>query len=140
MTKKSNPCWHFMDIPAAKVADLCGVTLRTVENWKTGRTRPPEPALTLLALYRAGRIMPKSWSGARFTHAGDLCTSAGHRLTLSELDHYRTIVASQRSLAAVAMAEADKARKYRAELERLRKLLPLAAVVPFPGPRYDSAD
>lgn len=58
-----------LSLPVA--ASVCGVSLRTVQRWRTTGT-VPAPALILLRLYAAGAILPDPWRRDGFRFAGGL--------------------------------------------------------------------
>jgi hypothetical protein len=43
------------------IAKICGVTVRTAQRWRSGRTKTPKAAQELLTLYVRQRVMPNKW-------------------------------------------------------------------------------
>ncbi|HCS65460.1 MAG TPA: hypothetical protein DIW64_16120 [Cellvibrio sp.] len=48
-------------ISNAKIAQICGVTIRTAQRWRSGRTRIPSAAQELIILHVRQRVMPNKW-------------------------------------------------------------------------------
>lgn len=56
-----------------KIAKICGVSVRTAQRWRSGRTMIPSAAQDLLILHVRQRIMPRKWPEHwHFNHLGDL--------------------------------------------------------------------
>ena len=43
------------------IAQVCGVSVRTAQRWRSGRTRIPAAAQELLMLHLRHRVMPNKW-------------------------------------------------------------------------------
>jgi hypothetical protein len=114
MKKDYKDLFHFHGIPAATVSELCRVSVRTVHNWATGKTRPPPAALSLIELHSQGRIMPGDWSSIRFCRDG-LSLGNGVVLTRSELAHYHMICEGWKASTLAAIKQADRARQLERE-------------------------
>src|SRR5690606_8203457 len=66
------------------VADVLGVSLRTVGNWETGKARPAYAAFRLLRILRNGELVDPAWSEYRLIR-GKLVTPENHTFEPGEL-------------------------------------------------------
>lgn len=80
---------HLNPISQEKIADICGVTPRTVRNWISGRTTPKRAHLELLKLHLKGRVMPPKWPhGWTINERGYLDIGHSKALSWQHLDWY----------------------------------------------------
>lgn len=61
----------FYGIPAATIAQVCGVALSTARSYKNGTRRPSRAVVTLIQLWKDGRMLGPEWKGWR-VHKGEL--------------------------------------------------------------------
>lgn len=73
-----------------KIAAICGVSVRTAQRWRSGRTKIPNAAQDLLILHVRRRIMPKKWPEHwHFNHLGLLdIGSSSEALAWQQIDWY----------------------------------------------------
>lgn len=48
-------------ISNTKIAHICGVTVRTAQRWRSGKTKTPKAARELITAHVRRRIMPDKW-------------------------------------------------------------------------------
>lgn len=128
MKKSSKKTPYFLDIPARKVADLCGVTLRTVARWADSG-RAPVAAERLVEAFRDGRLVPDTLAGqVVFLDDAHIRTGTGHMITVAQLEAYGWTLAAFQQLDSIYRryrrdAEARIA-GLEAEIERLKAMRP----------------
>lgn len=88
----------FYGFPAQVVADWCGVSVRTAERWKDGRSRPSRSALRLFTLHAERRVLGKEWNGWLINQA-TLVDPEGQSTTQGQLRAYAHVYALCRELA-----------------------------------------
>ena len=90
------------------VADLLGVSVRTVGNWETGAARVPYAAFKLLRAILKGDTLQPGWEAYRFVR-GRLVTPEGYAFGLGDLAWLSLLVqrANFQSLAGVASRKAS---------------------------------
>jgi hypothetical protein len=49
------------NITNATIAKICGVTVRTAQRWRSGKTKIPAAAQKLITLHIRRRVMPNKW-------------------------------------------------------------------------------
>lgn len=89
-------------------AKLFQVTPRTVQNWRTGTTRPPGSAFRLLRIMAGFRLPSPGWEGWHF-HSGKLWTPEGHRIDPQDGKWWSLLVRQARGFRA-AYAELTRLR------------------------------
>lgn len=123
---KKNP--YFLDVPARKVAALCGVSTKTVARWADSG-RAPLAAVRLVEAFRDGRLVPDSLAGqVLFRDDSHVRTGTGYMITMAQLEAYGWTLASFQQLDGIHRryrrdAEARIA-GLEAEIERLRAMRP----------------
>jgi hypothetical protein len=77
-------------ISNAKIAQICKVSLRTVQRWRSGKTRIPDAAQELIILHVRRRIMPRAWPEHWHYNEHDLLDIGTHAEALAwqKLDWY----------------------------------------------------
>lgn len=65
-------------------AEFCGVSLRTIGHWETGKARPAWAAFKLLRVYRHGDLIDPAWGGFAIVR-GHLVTPEQHSLAPHDL-------------------------------------------------------
>lgn len=87
----------FYGYPAELVAEWCGVSVRTAQRWKDGRSRPPRLALRLFTLHAERRVLGKEWDGWLINRE-TLVDPEGNSTTQGQLRAYAHVYALCREL------------------------------------------
>ena len=61
----TSPASPFYGFPAKVIAEWCGVSIGTAAHYKSGRRKPPTPALRLFRLKRDEKVLGDAWDGYR---------------------------------------------------------------------------
>lgn len=86
---------HVARLTQPQAAELLGVSLRTVRNWESGRTRIPYAAYKLMRVLRGGEIPGDAWAGYR-VHGDTLWTPEGRPIRAWESRWWGLLVAQAR--------------------------------------------
>ena len=85
------PLSIFYGYPDHLIAQWCGVSVRTAQRWKTGKTKPTRSALRLFGMFRDGRVLDDQWVGWS-TRKGVLTDPDGNSTTQGQLRAYWIVV------------------------------------------------
>lgn len=77
----------FYSIPAETIAQVCGVSLSTARSYKNGHRRPSRSVVTLMQLWKDGRILGPEFKGFR-VHKGTIADPEGNVTTVNQLRGY----------------------------------------------------
>lgn len=81
----------FYGIPAATIAEVCGVSISTARSYKNGNRRASRSVVTLIQLWRDGRILGQEFSGFR-VHRDTIIDPEGNITTANQLRGYGIFV------------------------------------------------
>lgn len=110
-----------------QTAKLFQVTPRTVQNWRSGATRPPGVVVHLLRIRSRWQVPCAGWDGWHF-HSGKLWTPEGRPIGPQDGSWWSLLVRQARSFRAAY-----------GELHRLRQELRSAWLAGYLEPSYDEA-
>ncbi|MGB3610500.1 MAG: hypothetical protein WA987_08995 [Cellvibrio sp.] len=112
-----------ISLSPARIAAICGVSIRTAQRWIAGHSKPKRAALELLRLHEHGRIMPDKWPHSwLFNRSGYLETGHKRALAWQQIDWYFFSIECWHRLL-------DLIPKIEQRLDALAKVSPPAVVV-----------
>lgn len=112
----------FSGLTRIEVADLLGVSLRTIGHWERGAARPSYAAFKLLRVLRHGELVDPRWSGYRIVR-GKLVTPENHELAPSDMAWLSLLVRRSAALSQLLIVRDVRGPARRAAL---RKLVPVS--------------
>lgn len=91
-TRQSKPTTLvFYSVPAATIAQVCGVSINTARSYKNGNRRPSKSVVMLMQLWKDGRILGPEFKGFR-VHKGTIADPEGNVTTANQLRGYGTLM------------------------------------------------
>lgn len=81
----------FYGVPAATIAEVCGVSISTARSYKNGNRRASKSVVTLIQLWKDGRILGREFSGFR-VHRDTIIDPEGNITTANQLRGYGIFV------------------------------------------------
>jgi len=88
---------RFSGLSREEAAELCGVSVRTIGHWETGRARPAFAAFKLLRVYRHGDLIDPRWAGFSIVR-GKLVTPENHTFEPHDLAWMSLLVRRARAM------------------------------------------
>jgi DNA-binding transcriptional regulator YiaG len=85
-----------------RAAEFLGVSLRTVGQWETGKSRPAYAAFRLLRVYKHGDLIDPAWEGFRMIR-GQIVSPEGRSFGANDLTWWGLTVARSREFSKLAL-------------------------------------
>lgn len=140
------PAWRFREarlscfLTIQGCADLLRVSVRTVQNWETGKARIPYAAFKLMRVLRGGKLLGPEWHGF-IVRQDKLITPEGHSVEASDLGWWTLLVRrarefgnARRQLREVQDASSAAAAAVRADRPASKVAAGAAPCDPAPAP------
>lgn len=91
-TRRAKPVnLAFYGVPTATIAEVCGVSISTARSYKNGNRRASRSVITLIQLWKDGRILGREFKGFR-VHQDTIVDPEGNITTANQLRAYGIFV------------------------------------------------